>query len=52
MDATTTQVIDADLELDQELETWDWARAAGISADELRHALQAASVTPQLRKAA
>jgi len=52
MDATTNQVNDADLELDRELETWDWARAAGVSADELRVALQASSITPELRKAA
>ena len=52
MDATTKERNDADVELDRELETWDWARAAGVSADELRHALQASSVTPELRKAA
>lgn len=52
MDATTNQVNDADLELDRELETWDWARAAGVSADELRVALQGSSVTPELRRAA
>ena len=51
MDATT-QLNDKDRELDRELETWDWARAAGVSAEELRHALQASSVTPELRKAA
>ena len=51
MDATT-QLNDTDRELDRELDTWDWARAAGVSADELRHALQASSVTPELRKAA
>ena len=43
---------DADPELDRELETWDWARAAGVSADELRLALKASLVTPELRKAA
>lgn len=52
MDATTNLVNDADLEIDRELETWDWARAAGVSADELRLALQASSVKPELRKAA
>ena len=26
-------------ELDRECETWDWARAAGVSAEELRAAL-------------
>ena len=52
MDAATKQLNDANLELDRELETWDWARAAGVSADELRRALQASCVTPELRKAA
>ena len=51
MDATTNHLNDAD-ELDRELETWDWTRAAGVSAEELRQALQASSVTPELRKAA
>ena len=51
MDATT-RLNDTDGELDRELETWDWARAAGVSAEELRHALQACAVTPELRKAA
>lgn len=51
MDATTLQS-DANLDLDVELETWDWARAAGVSADELRQALQASLPAPELRKAA
>jgi len=52
MDATTLQSCDANLDLDAELETWDWARAAGVSADELRQALQASFAAPELRKAA
>ena len=36
-------------DLEHELETWDWARAAGLSAEELRQALQAPA---ELRKAA
>ena len=52
MDATTLLSNDADLDLDAELETWDWARAAGVSADELRQALQASFAAPELRKAA
>ena len=52
MDATTLQSSDANLDLDVELETWDWARAAGVSADELRQALQASFFAPELRKAA
>jgi hypothetical protein len=43
---------DAEFDLEAELETWDWARAAGISADELREVLQALPVEPELRKAA
>ena len=30
-------------DLEQECATWDWARAAGVSAQELRTALQSAS---------
>jgi hypothetical protein len=52
MDATTTLSNDANLGLDVELETWDWARAAGVSAEELRQALQASFSPPELRKAA
>ena len=39
-------------DLERELETWDWARAAGVSAEELRQALQAPPAAPELRKAA
>jgi hypothetical protein len=39
-------------ELEAELETWDWVRAAGVSADELRQALRASLLEPALRKAA
>jgi hypothetical protein len=51
---TATQAIaeNAELDLDTELETWDWARAAGVSADDLRLALQALLPAPELRKAA
>jgi hypothetical protein len=42
----------ADTDLERELETWDWARTAGLSAEELRQALQAAPPAPELRKAA
>jgi hypothetical protein len=47
----TTQTTD-NAELDHELETWDWARAAGVSADDLRLALQASLPAPELLKAA
>jgi hypothetical protein len=39
-------------DLERELETWDWARTAGVSAEELRQALKAELATPELRKAA
>jgi hypothetical protein len=39
-------------ELEVELETWDWVRAAGVSADELRQALRASLLEPELREAA
>ena len=42
----------AGADLERELETWDWARAAGVSAEELRQALQAPLPVPELRKAA
>ena len=53
MDAQTKAPAEnADLELDTELEQWDWARTAGVSADDLRLALKASLVAPDLRKAA
>lgn len=52
MDTATQAVENADLDLDHELETWDWARAAGVSADDLRLALQASLPAPELLKAA
>ena len=51
MDATTL-TNEALPELEAELDTWDWARTAGVSADELRQALRAALSEPALRKAA
>jgi hypothetical protein len=41
-------------ELDRECETWDWTRAAGVSAEELRAALRATNrrVLPDRRRAA
>ena len=42
----------AGADLERELETWDWVRTAGVSADELRQALQAPLAAPELRKAA
>jgi hypothetical protein len=49
---TATQALTENADLDVELEQWDWARAAGVSADELRLALQAFLAAPELRKAA
>ena len=43
---------DAERELDVEVETWDWARTAGVSADDLRQALRAAMPAEELRQAA
>jgi hypothetical protein len=34
-------------DLEQECETWDWVRAAGVSAQELRMALQQRSALGQ-----
>ena len=53
-EANATPALGDDLGLDlaDELEMWDWARAAGISADDLRQALKAALPAPELRKAA
>ena len=31
---------DAAFDLEQECETWDWVRAAGVSAEDLRMALR------------
>jgi len=49
---TTTLRSDAEHELDAELEAWDWARAAGVSVEDLRLALQAALPAPEFLKAA
>ena len=51
MDATTLRS-DAEHELDAELQTWDWARAAGVSADDLRLAVQALLPATELLQAA
>jgi hypothetical protein len=52
MDATNTRLNDPELELDAEVEMWDWVRAAGVSADELRQVLRAALSVVELREAA
>lgn len=51
MDALTKVAVTDDADLELELEMWDWARAAGLSADELRQAL-IALLPPILRQAA
>ena len=48
MDAKQTAAMD----LEHELEIWDWARAAGVSVEELRQALEALLSAADLRKAA
>jgi len=52
MDATIHLNEDVLRNLEDELETWDWARTAGVSADELRETLSASLAEPELRKAA
>ena len=53
MNATNNRISeDAERELDAEMEMWDWARAAGVSADELRQALLAAVPVAELLEAA
>ena len=52
MNINTTLAEDIERELDAEIEAWDWARAAGVSADELRQALRAALPAVELRQAA
>ena len=42
----------AEFDLEREMETWDWARAAGVSADELRQVLLSLLPDRELRKAA
>ena len=42
----------AAIDLERELESWNWVRAAGVSADELLAALQASLMAAELRKAA
>jgi len=45
-----------DFDLDQEYDDWDWARTAGVSADDLRQALRnsldGAELPPEIAKAA
>lgn len=48
----TNQAPATDLERELDLDTWDWARTAGVSAEQLLQALQAALAAPELRKAA
>lgn len=43
---------DVEHELAAELETWDWARTAGVSADDLRQALRASPPGVEPGKAA
>jgi len=38
--STMNGIDEDDFDLDQEYEDWDWARTAGVSAEELRKALR------------
>jgi hypothetical protein len=48
----TTPAEDIERELDAEVEAWDWARTAGVSAGELRQVLRAALRALELQEAA
>ena len=53
MNANDIRLADhAERELDMEVETWDWARTAGVSAGDLRQALRAAMPAEELLQAA
>jgi hypothetical protein len=52
MEKIVEATLPAASELDREVELWDWARCAGISAEELRQAVEALLSAADLRKAA
>jgi len=52
MDTIIDRSDEVERELETEVETWDWARAAGVSADDLRQALRALLAAVELRAAA
>jgi hypothetical protein len=53
MNATYSRLTqDEERELDAQVEMWDWARTAGVSADELRQALHAELPVIEVREAA
>ena len=53
MNATYNRLTqDEERELDAQMEMWDWARAAGVSADDLRQALRSELPVVELRQAA
>ena len=53
---TMNGIDEDDFDLDQEYENWDWARTAGVSAEDLREALRnsldGAELPPRIAKAA
>jgi len=53
---TMNGIDEDDFDLDQEYEDWDWARTAGVSAEDLREALRnsldGAELPPKIAKAA
>ena len=53
MNATNNRLTqDEERELDAQVEMWDWARTAGVSADDLRQALRAELPVQELLQAA
>jgi hypothetical protein len=53
---TMNGIDENDFDLDQEYDDWDWARTAGVSAEDLRQALRnsldGAEFLPEFAKAA
>jgi len=52
MEKPVEATLPASCDVEHELELWDWARCAGISAEELRQAVEALLSAADLRKAA
>ena len=52
MNMHTNMTENLERELDAEVEMWDWARTAGVSADDLRQALRNSLPVLELAEAA
>jgi len=52
MEKPVEATLPASCDVERELELWDWARCAGVSAEELRQAVEALLSAADLRKAA